>query len=629
MRGFIIRRSSGAGRQSFRESNIVVPLENTQKISFASNIYIMAWGNAPGDVIFSSGRESGLLFNGYITEMPIPGTFATQLEAVDLLREFIDLHSGDNNALTSMLNGLNGCFSFVRIDRNTSDILAITDRKMSRPLWCCSRKGDVAVGSNPLAVASLMDAFEPDPGGIGSLMLYGGQIAPTHTTFRDVRAVDSAELKWFYHGGTTASLYWHTFSHQPDYRKSRRAWVEYITERLFAAAERINRISPRQLVFLSGGLDSRLACAALCAVGAEPLTATMTDSENIELSVARKVASKLGCRHETIIRNRYWYLDSMHTIVRDTGGANDWIHSHFARAYTMLREKEGEGNIDAALLGNGLESFNKLIHRVDPDDRHIWSADEFRVNFDKLYPAAYVPANRESTLSVFTPAARRAVEEQLGGNIVTRYLAIRDVSEEPATVMSYFVRWQAISSLTAFFNNVDVRLAGPERSLMLDAEMLDILSVLPARMRDRAGLEAAVISRISPAAARIVYSNTLLPPSFPEAAHSFSRYIRPKIGAVRRYMHPSFRSSGSWSNLFYLFGSDARWNKTFSDVFHDRELFPPDIFDYRVIRDKWDRLQRGEYQYGVDIERLFLIGRVNQIRRTAVMPGMEEMHSPA
>ena len=91
-------------------------------------------------------------------------------------------------------------------------------------------------------------------------------------------------------------------------------------------------------------------------------------------------------------------------------------------------------------------------------------------------------------------------------------------------------------------------------------------------------------------------------------------------------LHPSFQSSGSWSNLGYLFGRDQRWNKVFSDILLNRDLYPADIFDHRVIRDKWERLTRGEYRLENDISRLFLIGKLSAFRRTPVTSGMEELY---
>ena len=195
-----------------------------------------------------------------------------------------------------------------------------------------------------------------------------------------------------------------------------------------------------------------------------------------------------------------------------SAGIYDWDHAHFSRAYSMLMEKH---RVDAALLGNGCEAFNKLLHEVSAGQSHIWSEEEFADSIDRLYPVQYTPVDRESTLSVFTPAARRRVEESLRANIIEQFRIVRDTSSDPRIVMSQFLRWHAISAGGPSFNNIDLNAGGPERSIMLDSEMLDIHTVLPSRMRDHAGLGAALIGRLWPRAARVVYANTLLPPVLP------------------------------------------------------------------------------------------------------------------
>ena len=263
MRGYVIRRFQVAGNIENEPGMPLIPGNHVMCIGFTPDIDVICWGTSPGDVHITTGERSGLVMNGYITESPDLGLFETQVEAASLIRVFIEHHHDNAAIMSAFLHGLNGCFSLVYVHYADSRIVTITDRVKSRPVWLGEGNDCLAIGSNPLTVASLVGAADYDPGALGSLMLYGSQLNHIHSLYPEVRSLDSGMVRICHPNNVSMTHRWYLFHHAPDNGRSQGEWVDYITERLERAATRILRISPNILVFLSGG--PRLT-AGLCRV---------------------------------------------------------------------------------------------------------------------------------------------------------------------------------------------------------------------------------------------------------------------------------------------------------------------------------------------------------------------------
>ena len=173
---------------------------------------------------------------------------------------------------------------------------------------------------------------------------------------------------------------------------------------------------------------------------------------------------------------------------------------------------------------------------------------------------------------------------------------------------SQFIDWEAVTTHPTFFNNIDLRSSGPERTLMFDPNAHALLEILPASMRDRRNLGAQLIRRISPVAAAVANANTLLPISVPFALQHFAEAMRPLLGRIRRAIFENtYRTTASWPMLALLYRSDPKWRKTMEEHLLDDERFA-DIFDAGEIRRRWQALCNGDRQKSQDIELLVEVG---------------------
>lgn len=586
------------------EDGRLVPQVHTDKVS------LFSWGSSLGDVNFSIRKnESLLILNGYITAAPKLANFSNQQKVCDLLREHLDA----NNPLQEFISitpQLHGSFSLVYVKLKENTAYAVTDRIASRAVWVKKNNGTLIVSSLATSIAKVTKASEYDLAGLGSYLLYSCPIEPTRSLYDGIRAQREGRIRVLQPSTDEREHTWYQFRHEPNHSLSYKQWVNLAAQRLQEAASRILTISKNPMVFLSGGVDSRLTAAALCAVGGKPLCVTLGDSVNLEVKVARRVAAALGCPHEIIIRDPHWYLRGLSSAVFESNGCYLWTHSHFHEAYRKCQEKF---RIDSALVGDFGEAFSKLLCSVDDARTSVWSEDEFITSFDQLLLPAYRPVDRAKTLRLLHSDVSDFVQKELRMDIQQRYSDVSRVSSDPKIVADYFFRWQSASCCPTFQIFEDLRSAGPERNLMFDQGIHDLLEVLPSTLRNKANLGASLISKLHGRAGNVINANTRLPLSFPSSFHVLVGDLRYRIAKLRKaYIANTHRTYGSWSYLPRLYTDDPLWRRSIEDILYNHENFPSDIFNPTAIETCWKNFCHGDLSLSKDIESLVGLGTLKQ-----------------
>jgi len=593
--------------------------EGVSEKRFAHNTLFVGWGNSPGDICWAAnGDHSVLILSGYVTRADVLGEFGTQQSFAETLLHELD-RTESHSGIGAIVERFYGSFTVIYANLAEEKILVITDRVASRPVWLKKGHGVLALSSHATALARIDGKPEYDLGALGSLLLYGTQLDPKKSLFANIEGLPEGSIVLLSIEEEARVQRWYRFRHNPQEDLSYGDWVDLASERLHSAAKRILRVSEKPVVFLSGGIDSRLTASALCSAGAKPLLVTLGDSENIEISVARRVATTLGCQHHSLLRDPEWYLTELDKAAFEAGGCFVWVHGHFSRAYSRCQELY---NVDSAFIGNGYEAFSKLLCEVNRGIKGIWTEKEFVDQFDSLYPKDYKPANRRLTLSLLAPEARREAELQLTANIVQRYNAVCAVSRDPKIVADFFFRWQTVTCLAPYFSFLDLRSAGPDRTLMLDPQVHELLERLPVSMRDNAGFGARLVRKLWPAAAQVVNVNSLLPLRFPPYMHSLAKQMRPLMGRLRRkFFDDSYKTTGSWPLLPLLYAENPLWHRRFEEILFDEDLFASDVFDRRAIQNCWKAFCDGDISRHNDIERLVEIGILNSMQDGVFVPG--------
>lgn len=581
-------------------------------VMFDEFMILHLWGKQEGDIHYAQNfNYSLLILNGYITEGPLKEIFQTQQRAADFLREHLDSnHSIEQIKIVA--DQLHGSFSVIYINIKEKSVIFIADRIASRPTWIKIDKHSLIVSTNAALIAHVSDTSNYDMGALGALFLYGGPVEPTKSIYSGIKSLEPGTIVCTEKDGTTKQHYWYRYIHKPENNISRNEWVNLISHRLLKSCSRILNGVKNPIIFLSGGVDSRLAAAALRNSGGQPTLVTLGDYVNLEVRVAQKAALALDCEHKIIIRDPHWYLRTLEKSVFETSGSFVWTHSHFSSAYDCVRS---EHDVDAAILGDFCEAFSKLCFTVNRERNSIWKHQEFIKLFDTLPLPLYRPQNKEQTMKLFKLKARDQIYESLRNDILSRYDRIRNVSEDFRIVGDAFFRWHSAATISTFGMFLDVRSAGPERSMMFDKDVHNLLEILPGKLRDMDNLGASVIKKLWPKAAYVVNSNSLVPVIWPNRMHNFAKAIKPYLGRLRHHMlGSSYKTTGSFPEKSFLYLYDNEWHRFMEGLFSNPTLFDNDVFDPDAIMECWALFREGNLSLANDLEKLAEIALLNKYR---------------
>ena len=314
---------------------------------------------------------------------------------------------------------------------------------------------------------------------------------------------------------------------------------------------------------------------------------------------------------EVVLRDNEWYLRGISQAMFNSDSVYSWIHSHFREAYTTLQATH---KVDAAILGDFCEAFSKLFVTVPAQRKQCWKTDDFLAEFDNLPLPNYRPANRAATLALFKEDVRSTAIESMQKDIAKRYTDAATVATDPLIVGDYFFRWQRVSCLATFQMFNDVRGAGPERNLMFDKDLHQLLEIMPAKIRAQSNLGSRIVNKIRPKAAWIPNANTLLPLPFPQAAHALSKAMRPKLGKLRRLLFSdTYRTTASWPHLPMLYAGHPAWKKHIEERVFDKRLLQGELFDHKAIEKCWCDFCSGDLSRHADIERLLGLAELSSV----------------
>lgn len=610
MQGYLFRLSYNS--ESLSINNNLLPsdlLSEFAHIKIFPGADLFTWGKTQGDVHVSyKAGKSILILNGYITDAPGINIDKSQQMLCDSLRNFFDCNR-NTNRITDFISKLNGSFSIIYFNFNDFNLHSISDRFSSRQLWWKHSRNDIIFSSSAILLAKLSSSYEYSPASIGSYFLYGTLVEPSKSLFSNIFCQKEGTHKVLNNNNTTSNIVWYNFKHTPDNSRTVKDWIKLSSDCVIRAAERILRTTSNPMVFLSGGVDSRITTSALIAAGSNPLLCTIADSNNLEVRIAKLVAKNFKCDHHIIYRDEEWYLKSIQNKVFSSNGIYDWTHSHFSQAYAKLSKLY---NIDAAILGDFFEAFSKLFCSVPHNSINNWSKQFFLHNFDSLPLPKYRPLNRDRTLDLFTSDYREVLEKQLQQDIIDRYNRICLVSEDPLIVSDYFFRWQTVTCLATFQMFNDIRSVGAERNIMFDKELHSLLEIMPSYIRNKSNLGSKIINYLSLNAAILPNSNSLLPLVSPEPFHKMAKSIKPLLGKLRRKLFTNtHHTTGSWSHLPLLYCNNKSWRNLIERRLLDQKSFPSHMFDPLKIEVCWKQFCSGNISLYADIERLLAFSIVN------------------
>jgi len=526
----------------------------------------------------------------------------------------------------SIIDQINGSWSLVFYNAKDQSVVAFTDRFASRAVWI-SRDGNVwIIGNFPSAIVTLREnSITLDPAGLWSLFQTSRHI-PGRSLYSEVFSLIAGQKavlripspfpsRGEEKGGGDAYYSisnWYKRRYEPDYSLTPKEWGYRLACALKNSAKRIKRITPNPYLFLSGGLDSRIAAAAF---GEGLKTITLCSSSNFESRVAKLVSNQLRLTHQPIIRTPYWYLDTLNASALISSGNYLVSHTHFLVPAKELCKKISDASF---LLGDLLENLNK----------HYFSTPKvvpFAFNSEKLpYLLTNfifsVSKNPQRLSRIFNKNICAHLQRCWTESIIESAKLVMDVSDDAHDRFDTYLRWVDVG-VTYTYNMITCLwpIAG-ECNLFFDNDLNDLSLKIPSKIRGKGILHTWILWHLNKELLLIPDANNFLPPFMHKFIQNIAKQTRPKLGRLRRRLYIKTKAdavnlptSGSWPLFAELYRRDKKYRTMIESLLFDKSALPSEIFDHSEIQNIWQEFLNGNFSLLLDINSLITFGSLNRL----------------
>ena len=488
---------------------------------------------------------------------------------------------------------LNGSFALVIHNQETGELLLVTDRVSSYPLFYYCGSGATVFGTQlrpllryptlprRLDLRTVFEFFALDA------------VLGDHTYYMDVKALPPAVILQVQGGESTLVRYWTLAS--GDHTDPEDRYVEALADGLRHAAARKTRGNHRFGILLSGGLDSRSVAAST----RQPMTAfTLGEFVNREVKIAQRVARARGIEHVFLRRGPNHYPDSVAEAVAIGDGMQRFDH-----ALVLGVTDEIRAGCDVVLDAFGFDSFLKG-----------WSAVEQQVSLfgrrfhiprlveiaDATTAETYlelVPFPHLATFpGLFRSPHRQTARDTLAASVSELWK--RCPEGHPVDQLAY----PEISSCRSNEGYLMVQAARahlPQRSLIFDNDLLELSLAIPPGWRARGRVLRRALRQLSPELAAIPDSSTGLRADLPvwlqwlitggrTAMRDAGLWPRPKLP------HPTY-TTRAWPYFSELVRHNDKLRRMIEATIRDPDCLNPDLFDVQALEGILRRhLETGE-----------------------------------
>lgn len=510
-----------------------------------------------------------------------------------------------------LIGQLNGSFSCLFCDPNKNSASLFTDRFASRSVWFTQENNIYIAGNFPSALAAIKkNKLKFNPVGLWSLFNTGRHVG-RHGLYHNINCLPAGEKAVLSHGGRPVVTKWRQRRYRPDNSLSAREWGRVIAQALKKSGRRYQKICASPHIFLSGGLDSRIAAASF----GKPLKAvSLCTNPNAETRLASMVSKAIGIEHRIIVRSPHWYLDTLDAAALISSGNFLTCHTHFIVPASEITSENPDAEF---LLGDLLENFNKHYFSVPVGCDLVYDPENIQKVLHSYVPYSIKGANRLGIY--FKKEIRQQIERHYLTALQHYAEGLADVSPDHADRLDTFLRWADVS-ITPTYNMITCLwpMAG-ERNIFFDNEVDDLSLRIPSRIRAGGVLHRWTLHYLNKKLPLIPNANTFLPPVFPDRVGKFAKKVRPLLGRVRRNIltrqknKPTLNTSGSWLLRGEMYRKDPRYRGRIEKTINDASLFPPDLFDPAQISMAWEGFLSGNADFIFDIDALLSFGALHKL----------------
>ncbi|MDP6435836.1 MAG: hypothetical protein QF790_05465 [Gammaproteobacteria bacterium] len=582
-------------------------------------VYCWMWKDNPDwadfDAATDAEKQTTLILDGYISDT---GCYELNHDpdqgiAAGLLHLW--LQHGER-----LIPELNGSFSLTLIDHRAGSTSVITDRWCSRPVWHGTDNGCLLLGNFSSVVATLFTgSLHIDKAGLWSL-LAGHRLVAEKSLYREISRIGSGQLLNFADIASPRSRRWFDLDYRPDAQPSADDWGVEIAAAMRASASNLASTRTTNL-FLSGGLDSRIAAGAL---GEGTRTTTIISQANLSSEIAERVATTVGSQHRTLYRDDNWYLSAFNAAALIAGGNYNVHHGHFFQAVPRLDTVPGE----TFILGDLAENFNThycqlgraVVSKLKPGE-----VAGYYATMDK-----YTHKKPEQLKQVFRPAVADDLQASWKEEFDKVAVASFRVADDPRDAMDALFRWYDNCFCPTNMMLECIRPVAGHANIMFDNALFDLVQRVPADIKGRGILHRKILKHLDRRLLWIPNSNFWLPPGFPrwmeKANVQVRRRLRPAVHGLRK-IRPrrgqqqgggiNTSSPGSWHVMHKWYWHDPAHVNFLDELISDESAFPAGIFDRSALRASVDAFRAGDVNRHFELYPLISLGLLNQQIPTA------------
>ena len=556
---------------------------------------------------YSDNNGNVLMLCGAVTDLGRYGSVTSNQH--ETAKTILNLWHEHGDSIVDQLNG-SWCLLFYNSKENVST--AFTDRFASRSVWLSWDNGTWIIGNFPSAIVSMrQNTTTYDPAGLWSLFMTSRHI-PGKSLYTEVFSLIAGQKVVLMPDNRHLILDWYKRRYKPDYSITAKEWGYRLAHALRNSAKNLKRITPDAHLFLSGGLDSRIAAAAY---GDDLSTVTLCSAPNFESRVANLVSNRLGLEHQTIIRSPYWYLDTLSASALITSGNYLLTHAHFIVPTKDIIQNSPDA---CFMLGDLLENLNKHYFSIPKGAFFSFNSERLPDLLVNFIPAT--SRNPHQVSSIFNADSREELRESWIETIRESAKLVMDVSEDDCDKFDTYLRW-VDASVTYTYNMITCLWPfARERTLFFDNELNDLSLQIPANIRGKGILHQWLLWNLDKTLLLIPDANNFLPTFAPRGLQNMAKQLRPKLGHLRRSLFTktnpeamNLPTAGSWPLFNELYRRDKRYQNMIATLFGDNFAFPQEIFNHNEIQKIWREFLSGNLSLLFDVTSLISFGALNRL----------------
>jgi asparagine synthase (glutamine-hydrolysing) len=438
---------------------------------------------------------------------------------------------------------LNGSFCLVLFDVKIPEVLLVTDRFGTRPIYYAFKNGDVIFASHARAILEYPFPRRLNLRTLVKFLYYGKiGILGDETWFEGIKLIPLASVLVSTKSGHTLEKYWDLVysAGLTDEEEIVKALVKAFRKAVNLRIDGLDGVS----VMLSGGLDSRCVLGAV--EGPHKVSAVTFGIKGCDdIAVARKVTKRLGVKHLTIEYNPDELVGFARDVVFLTDGQGTVNVSYIPFVAKKMRESGIkyylQGYMLDLLLGGSYlskESFKAKDYAdlLTAMERRfsLFQASELRQILTKKYHG-YIAAAKKEFIKLVMGAKGDSFPNKID------YFAI-NTRVRRYTLMGSILHREFVEELLPTIDN----------------DVIEIIRYIPPELRFNYHIYRKFLLALNPELAKVPYQKTLLLPIVPFQLWHPSTLV---LGAIKRLSRDAFRYKHSYFEFNEILRRHANWGK--------------------------------------------------------------------